>query len=753
MGAVYRALDETLGRYVAIKVMRRSLAADRQFVENFLREARAAAALSHPNVVQVYSCGEWRGQPYIVMELVDGGRLDEEISRGEPMDEVRALEIALDVAEGLRAAAEIGLVHGDIKPANILFDSHGTAKVADFGLARFARREPESGEVWGTPYYIAPEKARRQKVDHRADIYSLGATLYHALGAKPPFEGETATDVVLARLKNPAIGLRVIRPSLQPETADVVARMLEADPFMRYPTYESLIADLREALRIAKQQSRGGARRTRKQKTNVAVMVFVSAAVAAAIGVALWVGLRPRARRGATQGARGERLPAPSAAQAHTQQVVRAPKEPGGIQSELDPFGTAVVTALQQAVTAVVAGKELAAEEQFERIYRSLPPTSMGRLWIRLFQVMAAVCGRREDSATVYVNEIEGAHLAASETRHPAVLARTAAAYLMGSGNDAWLFIEASRWPPWLRDLAEFVAGMRNLREGDLTAARKHLENYLGRKPGQHNWVYLWQPLARKWMEELDYYERLRDAFREALDQGDLDKASHLLADAGKRLSTFLRPFLAGMRSSLDVARRKKKKEEEKIALRQYQQTVQEDLDVLDQVRVRCLPYVKIHDYESALSELAKVKRRLRTAEGRQAYENLAETYRRMRSIRDLVVARVKESPYRTRSADLGGPVVGATREGLIVAVGTYGQFLRHWNKVPLSVMVEMAEQFATRETDIARRADNVVSLAVFCYMHGWYKAAAKYARTAVGLDPRAAVAARRLMPGILQAG
>jgi serine/threonine protein kinase len=225
MGAVYKALDQALGRYVAIKVMKQAMGNDPQFVENFLREARAAAAINHRNVVQIYSCGQEKGQPYIVMELISGGRLDEQIGKGEPLDEVRVLEIGVGVAEGLKAANDIGLIHGDIKPANVLFDKEGTAKVADFGLARFiAWQQNRGGEVWGTPYYIAPEKARGQKEDNRSDIYSLGATLYHALGAKPPFEGQTATDVVLARLKNPAVSIRVVRPSVQPETADVIGR-------------------------------------------------------------------------------------------------------------------------------------------------------------------------------------------------------------------------------------------------------------------------------------------------------------------------------------------------------------------------------------------------------------------------------------------------------------------------------------------------------------------------------------------------
>ncbi len=249
MGVIYHAQDKELGRQVALKVMKKSLGENEEFVSGFKREARAAAALNHRNVVQIYSFGQHEGQPYIVMELVNGGRLDEMIVEEGMLDEVRALEIHIEVAEGLKAASEVGLVHGDVKPANILFGANGEAKVVDFGLASFVgQQEDESGQVWGTPYYIAPEKARRKKADFRSDIYSLGATLFHTLTGQPPFDGDTPLDVVLARLNSPAPNILEIREDLHPQTAAMVARMLEMKPTMRYPSYPALLYDMRETL-------------------------------------------------------------------------------------------------------------------------------------------------------------------------------------------------------------------------------------------------------------------------------------------------------------------------------------------------------------------------------------------------------------------------------------------------------------------------------------------------------------------------
>jgi len=245
MGGVYRARDEGLNREVAIKVIQKSLGDDAQFVESFQREAQAAAKLNHPNIAQIYSFGQFQGQPYIAMELVSGGSLDKMMKNG-PVEPAVAFNIGMQIAEGLREAAEAGLVHGDVKPENILFDSDKNAKLVDFGIA--AMQGSSSAEVWGTPYYIAPEKVQKQRADHRADIYSLGATLYHAIAGVPPFDGVDATEVVKARFSGPPRPLHDVRGSVPEEVESVIMRMLELDQSQRYPTYGSLLSDMRRYL-------------------------------------------------------------------------------------------------------------------------------------------------------------------------------------------------------------------------------------------------------------------------------------------------------------------------------------------------------------------------------------------------------------------------------------------------------------------------------------------------------------------------
>ncbi len=193
MGSVYRARQVSLGRLVALKVIARRLAADERFVARFEREARAAAAVHHPNIVAVYSVGEDSGQHYIAMELVAGEGLDALVKREGPLPQDRALRMMKQVTAALAAAHEADIVHRDIKPSNILLAAEESVKVADFGLAKRMATDvtvTQTGAMMGTPLYHPPEAARGERYDARSDLYSLGATFYHLLAGKPPFEGE-----------------------------------------------------------------------------------------------------------------------------------------------------------------------------------------------------------------------------------------------------------------------------------------------------------------------------------------------------------------------------------------------------------------------------------------------------------------------------------------------------------------------------------------------------------------------------------
>jgi serine/threonine protein kinase len=245
MGAVFKALDNNLNRHVALKILKKEISYNAEEREKLAKEARLTAAVNHPHVVKVFHFGRDHGQFYLAMELVEKGSLDQLMAVQKRIGEAQVLEVGTQIAMGLGAALELDLIHRDIKPGNILFADAHTAKLVDFGLAIVMDEEASvRGEIWGTPYYIAPEKLDNQPEDFRSDIYSLGGTLFHALAGRPPYEAESASMVALKQLKSQQVSLQAFAPEVSSETAYVINRMMAKNPEERYQTYEELIGHL-----------------------------------------------------------------------------------------------------------------------------------------------------------------------------------------------------------------------------------------------------------------------------------------------------------------------------------------------------------------------------------------------------------------------------------------------------------------------------------------------------------------------------
>ena len=298
MGSVFKAYDHNLGRMVALKVLRREMSAREDERAKLEQEARVTASVNHPHVVRVYSFGEADGQFYLAMELVEKGSLDDLMSVQSRVSEAQVLEIGAQIAQGLEAAAEKGLVHRDVKPGNILFADAHTTKIVDFGLARVLAEEAGArGEIWGTPYYIAPERLNYEAEDFRSDIYSLGGTLFHAIAGRPPFEAESASLVALKQMKSQPASLEAFAPDVAPETAYVVNRMLEKNPGDRYASYAELIEHLEFArAKVLEHAGRppGTKREVVKVETNrtkvyVALISIAAALLMLAAGVWLFL--------------------------------------------------------------------------------------------------------------------------------------------------------------------------------------------------------------------------------------------------------------------------------------------------------------------------------------------------------------------------------------------------------------------------------------------------------------------------------
>jgi len=249
MGVVYKAYDPSLDRHVAIKLLRKDQSSDQKLIQQLETEAAITASVNDPNVVRVFGTGVDRGRFYLVMELVDKGSLDNLIQLQGRVAEAQVLEVGIHAARGLRAAQQHGLIHRDVKPGNILFADAHAAKIVDFGLAVFQEQEESvRGEIWGTPYYVAPEKLDNQPEDFRSDMYSLGGTLFHALAGRPPFEAENASLVALKHLKSQQVSLQSFAPWVSNGTAHIINRMLNKDPEKRFQSYEELIESLEYAL-------------------------------------------------------------------------------------------------------------------------------------------------------------------------------------------------------------------------------------------------------------------------------------------------------------------------------------------------------------------------------------------------------------------------------------------------------------------------------------------------------------------------
>lgn len=251
MGTIYEALDTNLNRIVAVKVLKAEIAANEGFLRDFAREAEITASINHPNVVQVYHFGSEGDVYYLVMELMPYGSLDDRMMQG-PLGEIEALDVGIQASRGLQEAQARGLLHRDVKPGNILFTGDGTVKIVDFGLALpVDEAKALRGEVWGTPYYVAPEKLDQKGEDLRSDIYSLGGTLFHAIAGRPPFEAATASLVAWKHLKSEKVSLKAFAPFVANETAFVINRCLERDPDRRYQSYHELIDGLAAARKTA----------------------------------------------------------------------------------------------------------------------------------------------------------------------------------------------------------------------------------------------------------------------------------------------------------------------------------------------------------------------------------------------------------------------------------------------------------------------------------------------------------------------
>lgn len=813
MATVYKALDPTLNREVAIKVMRRELGDDPKFVENFLREARLAAQINHPNIVQIYQCGKRHEQPYIVMELVSGGKLDELINKeGKQFSEKRALKIGLDAAKGLLAAHEIGLVHGDIKPANILFGRGGLSKVADFGLAQFAHKDRKaSGEIWGTPYYIAPEKARRQPEDLRSDIYSLGATLFHALTGEPPFDGETAKDVVLARLKGPPPDIEEIRPDLRPMTVNVVKRMLEADPVRRYPNYKSLIGDLNAALQefsavYEKKTSStqimvdSSIRKRKPQSTTssagplIAVFVVALLLLAGLVGYIIYKANQSKEPVEAKKPSRGKMYRAPdryeepettepapgdeetatasaavstgetAEAVSDTHAVAEA-EEPEPVKvypiqplsEEQDRQLAAMLKNWAASRRLLKAGDLMSLQRQLRDMAERIEETHPARDWLKLLDAMTAALQKDDARVQAYVRYFEDAVFTSPEpdSVHPSILPARLVAYFKGSKPQLQPPQGLDHWPSWFLDAAEFMEAAAALSDGRFDQTRRSLKNYKERKPsGDATWPYAMAEAADTITAGIDAWEQLKAKMESRVAQGDHASVISTLRPVQRQASPVFAPYIETLIARSEKAIEEERKARELAEQKAREAKIQAELEVLEKWDRLYANRVQTKDVRAALRALERQEDRFETETAKKTYEQYLAECRVIQGVLDFLIAAVNQESYTPIRGEFAGRIEGANNLGInLVLGGGVGMSEIRWKDVSAPQIYQLMRHYLSRKgIDRQAAAEGWYNLAVYTDMAGGRKPALGALRQAMRLDESLMSKLNQYRPELAQA-
>jgi eukaryotic-like serine/threonine-protein kinase len=396
MSMVFVAHDPTLDREVALKILSEDYSADERRIAAFEEEARITASFSHPNVVRVLRTGHAFGRYYIAMEFVPGGHFEHHIRERGVIPEVEMLPLAIEVAQGLKAAHAAGLIHRDVKPGNILLDAEGHAKLVDFGLALVTHGGTATAtEMWATPYYVPPETVEGHAEDFRSDIYAFGATLYHALAGKPPCNEESMATDILREAKKKVIPLQTANPAVSAETCRVVARAMAYDPGARFSSYDELISALGSALNQLKSGNPTGpgtaARRRLDKKRRetgqlIAAVVAVTAACLFALG---W------SKRGKPKPPPPPAPPPPAVNPAVSPAPAPEPDKSAGI-----------ARTFRDAQAALEAGDYERATDNFIPLFRDAAVQEPTRSWAGIQAVLAKLLGGHLSAARELAPEV-----------------------------------------------------------------------------------------------------------------------------------------------------------------------------------------------------------------------------------------------------------------------------------------------------------------------------------------------------------
>jgi tRNA A-37 threonylcarbamoyl transferase component Bud32 len=520
MSVIFVARDETLGRDVALKVLNEDYSKVEKRSRQFEREAELTAAVSHPNVVRVYTVGRAFDRFFIAMELVNGPSLEEVMAERGAIPESEVLPLALDVVAGLRAAKAAGLIHRDIKPGNILIDDSGTGKIVDFGLSLLTEDgSVTADEVWATPYYVPPEALEGEEEDFRSDMYALGASLYHALAGKAPIRTKEMRTAVLREEKRAVPPLDQVAPWLGAATVRAVTRAMEVNPAERFASYEEFrdaLLDARSALEKEGEQTpvHGEARLQRRLRQRSHRMAWlVAAAVVLLASAAVVAFLMTKA------GERRVRLVSGGDG------IVVLPAEDN---PSLSPEGAAEISAAYEAArNALMEEDYVVAEQEFLRVRGHPEAPAQTAAWAGFEAAVAAYLDGRPGDGRDQLRDL-GRFLKDQHQEETGLGKR-----LRGAIHDlnTLSFVDESRVPRVLdnpfRATVFFSLALKTWEQGQMQRAVEWFERLAGAGPWpEADWMETYQELARRYVRD---FERLTGAEHEAGDRSRPELAERML--------------------------------------------------------------------------------------------------------------------------------------------------------------------------------------------------------------------------------
>ncbi len=763
MGSVYCARDEVLGRLVAIKVILPSLAEDKEFISSFKREAQAAAKVNHPHIAQIYAFGEENGQPYIVMELVTGRGLDQLVESGKVLDQGLIMQIGMDIAEGLSEADDMGLIHGDIKPENILLDEKMNGKLIDFGISSVGGVDAADG-IWGTPYYIAPEKLRREKVDARSDIYCLGATLYHALAGVPPFDGETPVEVVKARLEIEPIPLREIRSDITEEIENIIIRMLKMERSQRYPTYTSLLSDMRKV--VDEMQPKKKIEKSKK------IVIKKRGGI---VGASSTGQIKPLSSK-----IKAVDVPVPVALSAEEKNnrkkillkifwvlftiFVIIAVSVGGVffklkkdkeirmrRAEYNLKETVIEidkenTIIQQSLSNIVkqAAVTVNIKDQVVSISSSVTEISPADLHVSLVppapEIKPVVAPDDQDVDGADSNNVpENVDKAVSNDAPADVEGELVPDDEQNVGepeieiNDPPVVVLAKKAFVRIGKIDKMVVAARKVgaESEQLTAESRKYRS-------KNDMTLVLNGMEDKQIQLVSIKDKINK---------ELKKIDAVIVEMETIRGNMDEQRAEALQAKLAAEKQARDEEKREQLLAAHEADVASDLAQIDGSDAAVKKAMKIHLYDDVIDDLNKKKKQLKTDEGKAAISIYIDRAVYMRDLKKFLIKQLNKDPFKWGYIDGGSPedIIKATPKRIILK----GRSVL-WNDVSTKQFFHLIKHYVTdmnKSVKLVELGKQSMGVAVFCYEHEAYEPAERYAYKAVEMNPRLAKDAERLFP------